>query len=55
MIWAFRNAFSILVGKPEEKTPLGRARHRWEDNIRMDLKEIWWEGVDWIHLALGRD
>jgi len=33
------------------KTLLGRSRRRWEDNIRMDLREIWWKGVEWIHLA----
>jgi hypothetical protein len=37
-----RNAYSILIGKPEGKRPLGRARHRWEDNIRMDHREIRW-------------
>jgi hypothetical protein len=41
-----RNAYNILVGKPEGKRPHGRPRHRWKDNIRMDLREIWWEGVD---------
>jgi hypothetical protein len=41
----------ILVGKPEGKRPLGRNRRRWEDNIRMDLREIRWEGVDWMHLS----
>jgi hypothetical protein len=46
-----RNAHKIVVGKPEENTPLGRPRQRWEDNIRTDLREIGWEGVDWIHLA----
>jgi hypothetical protein len=46
-----RNACNILVGKPEEKRPLGRSRRRLEDNIRMDLKEIGLEGEDWIHLA----
>jgi hypothetical protein len=50
-----RNVYNILIGKPEEKRPLGRSRHRWEDNIRMDLREIRWEGVDWIHLAQDRD
>jgi hypothetical protein len=44
-----RNAHKILVGRPEEKRSLGR--RRWEDNIRMDLRGIWWEGVDWTHLA----
>jgi hypothetical protein len=43
-----------LVGKPEEKKPLGRHRRRWED-IRIDLREIEYEGVDWTHLAQGRD
>jgi hypothetical protein len=45
-----RNADSILVGKPEGKRPLGRPRHKWEDNIRMDVRKIGWEGVDWMHL-----
>jgi hypothetical protein len=44
-----------LVRKPEGKRPLGRPRHIWEDNIRMDLREIRWEGVDWLHLAHDRD
>jgi hypothetical protein len=46
-----RNAYSILVGKPEGKRPLGRPRCRWEDNIRMDLGEMRWEVVDWMRLA----
>jgi hypothetical protein len=50
-----RNAYSILVGRPEGNRPLGIPRNRWEDNIRMDLREIWWKGMDWIHLAQGRD
>jgi hypothetical protein len=50
-----RNVYTILVGKPEGKTPLGRSRRRWEDNIKMDLKAIGWEGVEWIHLAQDRD
>jgi hypothetical protein len=50
-----RNAYKILVGKPEGKRPLRRNKHRWEDNIRMDLMEIGWKGVDWIHLAQDRD
>jgi hypothetical protein len=45
----------ILVRKPEGKRPLRRPRHRWEDNIRMDLREIVWEDVDWMHLAWDRD
>jgi hypothetical protein len=50
-----RNAYKILVGKPERKKPLRRPRRRWEDNIRMDHRQIRWEGVVWIHLAQGRD
>jgi hypothetical protein len=49
-----KNAYRILVGKPEGKRPLGRRRRRWEDNIRMDLREIGWGGMDWIDLAQGR-
>jgi hypothetical protein len=44
-----------LVGKPEEKRPIGIPRRRWEDNIIMDLTETEWEGVDWMHLAQDRD
>jgi hypothetical protein len=44
----------VLVGIPEGKSPLGRPRRRWEDNIKMDTKEIGWDGVDWIHLAQDR-
>jgi hypothetical protein len=43
------------VGKPECKRPLGRPRRRWVDNIKMDLKEIGSDGVDWIDLAQNRD
>jgi hypothetical protein len=51
-----KNAYEILVGKPERKRPLGRPRRRWEDNIRMDLREIGWKRVvDWLHLAQDRD
>jgi hypothetical protein len=50
-----RNAYRILVGNPEGKRPLGRSRHRWKDNIRMDLREIGWCGMDWIDLAQDRD
>jgi hypothetical protein len=45
----------ILVGKPEGKRPLGRPRRRWVDNIKMNLREIGWHGVDWIELAQDRD
>jgi hypothetical protein len=49
------NAYDILVRKPDGKRPHGRPRHRWEDNIRMDLKEIGWEGVDWIRMTADRE
>jgi hypothetical protein len=42
-----RNAYRILVGKPEGKRPLGRPRRRWVDNIKMDLREIGWDGMGW--------
>jgi hypothetical protein len=50
-----RNAYRILVGKPGSKRPLGRPRHRWADNIEMDLREIGWDGMYWIDLAQDRD
>jgi hypothetical protein len=50
-----RNAYNILVGKPEGMRPLGRHRRRWEGNMRMDLKEIGCEGVEWMLLAEDRD
>jgi hypothetical protein len=50
-----RNAYRILVGKPEGKRPLGRPRHRLVGNIKMDLGEIGWDGRDWIELAQNRD
>jgi hypothetical protein len=50
-----RNAYSILVGKPEGEGPLGRPRHRWVDNIKIDLTEIGWDKMDWIDLAQDRD
>jgi hypothetical protein len=43
------------VGKPEEKRPLGRPKPRWVDNIKMDLKEIGWDGMDWIDLGHDRN
>jgi hypothetical protein len=48
------NAYRILVGKTERKRPLGRPRRRWVDNIKMDLKEIGWDGMDWIDVAQDR-
>jgi hypothetical protein len=50
-----RGAYNSLVGRPEGRTPLGRPRRRWEDNIKMDLKEIGFGDVDWIHWAQDRD
>jgi hypothetical protein len=50
-----RNVYRLLVGKPEEKRPLGRPRRRWVDNIKMNLLEIRWGGVYWIGLAQDRD
>jgi hypothetical protein len=48
-------SYRILVGKPEGKRPLGRPRRRWADNIKMDLREVGWDGRDWIYLAQDRD
>jgi hypothetical protein len=50
-----RNAYRILVGKPEGKRPQGRARRRWIDNIKMDLRQIGWDGVDWTDMAQDRN
>jgi hypothetical protein len=50
-----RGVHRVLVGKPEEKRPLGRPRHRWEDNIKMDLREVGVGFGDWIELAQERD
>jgi hypothetical protein len=50
-----RNAYRILVGKPERRKPLGSPRRSWEDNIKIDLREIGWGGMDWIDLAPDRD
>jgi hypothetical protein len=49
------NAYSILVGKPEGKRLRGRPRHRREDNIRLDLTEIGWKYLDWMHMAQDKD
>jgi hypothetical protein len=53
--WGEKNTHRILVGKPEGKRPLGRPRHRWVDNIKIDLREIGWDGMDWLNLAQDRD
>jgi hypothetical protein len=50
-----RNAYRILAGKPEGKRALGRPRRMWVDNIKLDLTEIGWDGVDWIELAQDRE
>jgi hypothetical protein len=49
------NAYRILLVKPERKRPLGRPRRRWVNNIKMDLREIGWDVMDWIDLAQDRD
>jgi hypothetical protein len=49
-----RNVYRVLMGKPEGKRPLGRPRRRWEDGIRMDLREIGWGSLDWMQLAQHR-
>jgi hypothetical protein len=50
-----RNAYRLLVGNPEGKTPLGRPRRRWLDSIKIDRREIGWAGMDWIDLAQDGD
>jgi hypothetical protein len=50
-LWRQRKAYRVLVGKPGERRPLGRPRLRWGNNIKMDLIEIGWCGMDWIDLA----
>jgi hypothetical protein len=50
-----RNACRILVGKPKGSRPLLRPRHRWVNNIKMDLREIGWDGVDWIDVTQNRN
>jgi hypothetical protein len=53
--WEERKLYKVLVGKPEGKRQLGRPRRRWEDGMRMDLREIGLRSVDWIRLAQDRD
>jgi hypothetical protein len=50
-----KNSYRILVGKSEGKRPLGGPRHRWVGNIKIYLREIGWDGIDWIDLAQNRD
>jgi hypothetical protein len=52
---AKKNAYRILVGQPERKIPLGRPRRRWVNNIKMDIREKGWDGVDWINVAQDRN
>jgi hypothetical protein len=54
-LMAEKNAYRILVGKLEGKRPLGRPRRRWEDNIRIDLRETGWGDMDWNDLSQDRD
>jgi hypothetical protein len=54
-MYKIRNAYSIVVGKTYWKKLLGRSRCKWEDNIRMNIREIGWEFVDWMHLTQDRD
>jgi hypothetical protein len=50
-----RNVYRVLAGNTEGKRPLARLRRRWEDGIKMDLRELGWGGVEWVHLAQDRD
>ena len=50
-----RGVYRVLVGKPEGKRPLGRPRRRWEDNIKMELQNVEWGGMDWIELVQEMD
>ena len=54
-VWGMGDVHRVLIGKPEGKRPLGRPRRRWEDNIKMDLREVGGGGVDWMKLAQDRD
>jgi hypothetical protein len=54
-MWERRGAHRALVGKPEGRRTLGRPRRRWEDNIKIDFREVGWGGMDWINLAEDRD
>jgi hypothetical protein len=55
MFYDYNNALVVKTGKPEGKRPLGRHRCRWKDNIKMDLQEVGWRGMDCIDLARDRD
>jgi hypothetical protein len=53
-MWEGRGVYRVLVGRPEGKRPLGRAKHRWVDKIKLDLREIGIDGANWIRLAQDR-
>jgi hypothetical protein len=53
-MWDGRDVYRVLVGRPNGKRPLGRPRRRWEDNIKMELNEIWIYGANWIRLPQDR-
>jgi hypothetical protein len=52
--WGGRGVYRVLVGMPESKRPLGRPKHRWEDNIKIDRRDIGIDGANWIQLAQDR-
>ena len=54
-MWERRGVYRVMVGKPEGKRPLGRPWRRWEENVKLDLQEVGWGGMDFIDLAEGRD
>ena len=54
-MWERRGVYRVLVGKAEGKRPFGRPRRRWEDNIKMDLQEVEYGGMDWSELAQDGD
>jgi hypothetical protein len=54
-MWEKRNVYRTLLGKPEGRRPLGKPRRRWVDNIKLDLRQIEWDGVDWIDRAQDTD
>jgi len=54
-MWERRGTFRVLVGKLGGRTPLGRPRYKWKDNIKMDLQKEGWGGIGWIDLAQDRD
>ena len=55
LTWERRGAYWVLVERPQRKRPLGKPRHKWEDNIAMVLSDVEWGAIDWIDLAKDRD